>query len=136
MRPYSSCRPALPARQLVDSEPATSGRRLSVTANIKRWQSYRNAAGRRLGYIDAQLPSGMITIGNKLMRGPNGTLWIPPPSVQLRHKDGSPRLEPNGKPLWYEVIQFDGEVARKKYQDLLIEALRLDFPSALDGIGP
>jgi hypothetical protein len=52
--------------------------------------------------------------------------------VPQRNKDGTPRLGPNGKTLWSEVIEFDSKAAREKYQELILEALGREHPEAFD----
>ena len=105
-------------------------------AKIRRFQPYRNQSNTMLGYVDARLPSGMITNANRLMRGPNGKPWIAPPAVPQRNKDGSAKLGSNGKALWSEIIEFDSKAAREKYQELILEALRREHPEVLDEAQP
>src|SRR5262249_34065685 len=50
-------------------------------------------AGTMLGYLDVELPSGLIINGCKLMIGPAGKFWISPPAIQLANADGAPRLD-------------------------------------------
>jgi hypothetical protein len=99
-------------------------------AKIRRWQPHRNPAGTVLGYLDVQLPSGMIVNGCKLMVGPAGKHWIAPPSQQQTNKDGSPKLDPNGKPIWSQTVEFVDRAASDRFRDLVLDALRRDYPEA------
>jgi hypothetical protein len=104
----------------------------SPRAKIKRFTSYKNVAGTVLGYIDVQLPSGMIVNGCKLMVGPAGKHWIAPPSQQQTNKDGSPKLDPNGKPIWKEIVEFADKAARDRFGATVLDALRADHPDVFD----
>jgi hypothetical protein len=57
---------------------ALGGDRLprQAVAKIRRWSPHRNQAPTILGYLDAELPIGMILDGRKPMRGPTGKHWI------------------------------------------------------------
>jgi hypothetical protein len=107
----------------------------SPRAKIKRFTSYKNAAGTVLGYIDVQLPSGLIVNGCKLMVGPAGKHWIAPPSQQQTNKDGSPKLDLNGKAVWKEIVEFSDKAARDRFGRAVLDALRAAHPEALDENG-
>jgi hypothetical protein len=109
-----------------ESAPASSARQ----AKIRKFTPYRNAAGTVLGYLDVQLASGMIINGCRLMVGPAGRHWIAPPSQQQTNKDGCPRLDPNGKPIWSQIIEFVDNKTRDRFGELILGALRRDYPDA------
>jgi hypothetical protein len=102
-----------------------------AVAKIRRWQPYRNSAGTMLGYLDVQLPSGMILNGCKLMVGANSKLWIATPSEKAANKDGSPRLDPKGKQVWAQTVEFVDRPATDRFRDLVLNALRRTHPEAL-----
>jgi hypothetical protein len=77
----------------------------------------------------------MIVNGCKLMVGPAGKHWIAPPSQQQTNKDGSPKLDPNGKPVWSQTIEFVDRAAGDRFRDLVLDALRRDYPQAGDESG-
>lgn len=106
-----------------------------MSTKIRRWQPFRNQAGTMLGYVDVQLPSGMIINGCKLMVGPNGKHWIATPSEKATNKDGSPKLNAAGKQVWVQTVDFVDSGARNRFCDLILEALRREHPDALNGSG-
>jgi hypothetical protein len=89
-----------------------------------------------LGYLDVELPSPMIINGCKLMRGPNGRLWIATPAERQVDRDGNPRLDGGGKPMWSPIVEFANREARERFNELVLDALRHQHPDALDGAGP
>jgi DNA-binding cell septation regulator SpoVG len=99
-------------------------------AKIRRWTPLRTPAGTILGYVDVELPSGMIVNGCKLMVGPNGRHWVALPSQKQTNRDGTPRLDTAGKQTWADIIEFVGRDAREKFQNLVLEALRRAHPEA------
>ena len=105
------------------------------SAKIKRWQPARNAAGTVLGYLDVELPSGMVINGSKLMVGPNGKHWVAMPSERQLDRDGNRRLDANGKQLWSPIVEFATRDARVRFNELILAALRRQHPGALDEAG-
>ena len=114
---------------------ATWGHRSGPDARIRRWQPYRNSAGTMCGYLDVQLPSGMTINGCKLMVGPNGKCWVAMPSERQVDKDGNPRLDAHSKQIWSPVVEFANCASADRFRDLVLEALRRDYPNALTGSG-
>jgi hypothetical protein len=53
-----------------------------TAAKIRRYRRTQPSP-HDLGYLDAELPSGMILNGRKLMRGPTGEHWIAWLTVRL-----------------------------------------------------
>lgn len=112
---------------------ATWGHRSGPDARIRRWQPYRNSAGTMCGYLDVQLPSGMIVNGCKLMVGPNGKFWVAMPSQKQLDREGRPRLGASGKPTYNQIIEFVDRAAADRFRDLVLDALRREHPDALGG---
>jgi hypothetical protein len=54
----------------------------ATVIKVRRWRPFRNAARTILGYLSAELPSGVIINDCKLMIGPNGKPWIALPAVK------------------------------------------------------
>jgi hypothetical protein len=52
-----------------------------------------------LGFIDAELPSGMIVRSMKLMVGPKGRRWVAMPDEKRLDPEGRPVIAPSGKPV-------------------------------------
>jgi len=106
------------------------------SAKIMRWRPARNAAGTVLGYLDVELPSGMVINDAKLMVGPAGKHWIALPAIKQTGKDGEPRLDDNGKQLWSPIIEIPSQDARDRFNELVLAALRRQHPGALDPAVP
>jgi DNA-binding cell septation regulator SpoVG len=105
---------------------------MTLAARIRRWRPFRNPAGTVLGYLDVELPSGMVINGSKLMVGPNGKYWVAMPSERQLDRDGNPRLDANGKQLWSPIVEFATRDARGRFSELILEALRRQHPAAFD----
>jgi hypothetical protein len=98
---------------------------------ILSWRPWRNEAGTVLGFISAELPSGMIVHGLKLMIGPAGKHWIatpatkrgPPPPGEAEPTDG-------GKPAWDPIIEFASREVRDRFNAVILAALAEQFPNA------
>jgi hypothetical protein len=84
------------------------------------------------GWISVEMPSGIVIHDMKLMIGPNGSFWIAMPGQRQLGPDGTPKLGPDGKPLWSQVIEFSTRAAADRFRDAALEALKLQFPEALD----
>ena len=62
-------------------------------------------------WLDARLPigralaSGLILNDLRLMNGKNGH-WIMMPAVRLLDRDGNPRADAAGKPIFNQIIEF------------------------------
>jgi hypothetical protein len=108
---------------------------VTAAAKIRRWQQYRNAAGTMLGYLSAEMPSGMIINDLKLMRGPEGKFWIAMPAVKQVGKDSKPRLDASGKAVWTQFVEFSNSVARQQFSNLILDALRERHPEAFEDAG-
>src|SRR5262249_41611042 len=107
------------------------GKPAAPPAKILPWFASPNAAGTMLGFVDARLPSGMVIHDMKLLKGSNGKLFIPPPSVKQTNKDGSPRLDAKGKQQWTPMVSFADRAASDRFRDLILAALERDHPEAL-----
>jgi len=103
----------------------------SARAVIRRWQTFRNAAGTICGFIDVEFGSGLIINGCKLMRGSAGRYWVAPPAVQQRDKDGAIRLDAGGKATWEAVVAFASREARDRFNECVLAALQRQHPEAL-----
>jgi hypothetical protein len=88
-----------------------------------------------LGYLSAELPSGMIINDLKLMVGPKGQPWIAMPSQKQLDRGGNPRTGPDGKPLWSQTIEFASRAAADRFRDIVLDALRHRHPEAFDDGG-
>jgi len=120
---------------LLPSQTA-SAQSLSAPVKIRQWRPYQNAAGTVLGYLDPQLPSGMIICGCKLMRGQNGKRWIALPAIKQFDQNGEPLLDANGKQIWSPVVEFTDRNARERFTGLVLDALRRQYPDALGELEP
>jgi hypothetical protein len=122
-----------PSKPLTEAALAASwGVKPQPAMKIRRFTPHRNAAGTRLGFLTAELPSGMIVSGLKLMIGPQGKHWIATPSIKRRDLDDRLMLNEDGKPLWDPVIEFTSRGARDRFGAMVLEALRRAHPEALE----
>ena len=92
---------------------------------ILSWRPWRNEAGTVLGFISAEMPSGMIINGLKLMVGPKGTPWVATPATKREAADG-------GKPAWDPIIEFIDRPTRDRFGAAILAALRAQHPDAFD----
>jgi DNA-binding cell septation regulator SpoVG len=127
MSEFSQRRPPTPAEL-----EASWGIEPKPPLKIRRWQPYRNAAGTLLGYLDVELPSGMVINGCKLMIGSSGKRWVAMPSERHLDRDGKPRLSPDGKPLWSPIVEFVDKATRDSFCAQTLAALQRDHPNAFD----
>ncbi|MFL5268836.1 MAG: hypothetical protein ACJ8AH_19960 [Stellaceae bacterium] len=104
-------------------------------AKLISWRPYRNPAGTMLGFVSAQLQSGLIINDLKIMRGPKGALWVAAPAVKVLDADGNPRLDARGKPTWRDFIEFRDKVIREKFSSLIVALVRGAHPGDLEDGG-
>jgi hypothetical protein len=97
-----------------------------------RFRPFKNAAGRMLGWLRLELPSGLVIDGAKLMVGPQGRRWLALPAVPQVHADGSPRLV-DGKKAWRPIVEFQSRVVREKFETQVLGALRASHPTLFNG---
>ena len=95
----------------------------TAAVKIRRWSPYRNDAGTILGYLDLELPSGLVINQCRLMRGPQGTLWIAMPAIK-RHADGQ-------KARWDNLVEFATKAASERFQAMVLDALQRQHPEAI-----
>lgn len=54
---------------------------------IARWHHSPNAAGTIIGFLDIELPSGLVIHGCKLLRGVKGGVWLKLTDAKRRDRD-------------------------------------------------
>jgi DNA-binding cell septation regulator SpoVG len=95
------------------------------SVKIRRWSPHRNEAGTILGYLDVELPSGLVINQCRLMRGgPQGTLWIGMPSTKRPAGAGE-------KTRWDNIVEFATKAASERFQAAVLDALRQQHPEAV-----
>jgi DNA-binding cell septation regulator SpoVG len=109
---------------------ATWGLRPQPAVKILRWFPSKNAGGTVLGYFSAELPSGLVIHGLRLMRGSAGKLWVAMPDSKRRANDDSLVLNEAGKPIYDKVIEFASGRAREKFGEAILAALQRTHPEA------
>ena len=85
-----------------------------------------------LGFLDIELPSGMISLDWRLMMGKNG-LWLAAPAQKQLDRDGQPRLDANGRPVSRALIEFRNRRIAERFNAAVLDALRREHPYALAG---
>lgn len=107
-------------------------RPMTSRVQIRKFTPFRNDAGTVLGFLDAEMPSGMIINGMKLMGGPKGGFWIALPAVKRLNPDGTERLNAKGKVVWDPIVEFANCETADKFRDLVLDALREQRPQAFE----
>jgi DNA-binding cell septation regulator SpoVG len=116
------------------AEQATWGRRSAPShGKVLKWPPHRNPAGTMLGFISAELPSGMIIHGMKLMVGPKGARWIAMPSEKRLDQERRPVIGEDGKPVYNHFVDFRDKRAREKFRDPILDAIRAEHPEVFEG---
>jgi hypothetical protein len=127
--------------ELRRGEAATWGQRpatkpapaASRTPKIRKLTLFRNEARTVLAFLSAEQPSGMIVNDMKLMVGPKGRRWIAMPSVKQLDREGAPRLDANGKPMWSPIIEFVDRATADRFGEMILVALRSQYPDLFEG---
>jgi hypothetical protein len=96
-----------------------------------QFKPFKNPAGTMLGWLNLYLPSGLVINDAKLMVGPQGKRWVALLAVPQVHADGSPRLV-DGKKAWRQIVEFQSDAARAKFQALVLAELRRTHPALFD----
>jgi len=106
---------------------ASDGTPISVI--VRRWQPHR--MGSMLRFLKLEMPSGMILNDVKVMVGPKGPHWIALPAIKQTNKDGSAKLDANGKQVWTTIIEFANRAVADLFRDQVLEAIRRRHPEVL-----
>lgn len=99
---------------------------------IRKWPPFRS--GQTRGFVAIELPSGTIFIGLRLMTGKSGP-WVAMPAQRQLDREGNPRRDANGKAMSSQIIEFRNRATADKFTAAVLEALRREYPDALDGDG-
>jgi hypothetical protein len=105
-------------------------------ATIRRWFPHPNATDAVVGYINVELPSGLIINSCKLMRGPQGKHWVALPAIKQLDSDGNPRLDADGKQSWSPIVGIRDRATRDRFNQSVVAAQRRQHPDASDGARP
>jgi len=117
--------------ELRRAEAPTWGPRLNADqSKLKKWTPRRSGA--LLGYADVHLPSGLVINGLRIMTGRNG-LWVAMPAQKQLDRDGQPRLDGNGKPVYSQIVEFKDKATADRFAELVLGLIRRENPDALDG---
>jgi hypothetical protein len=84
--------------------------------------------GSALAFLDIEQASGMITRGWRLMRGPDGKLWLAAPSIKQLDRDGSPVLGEKGKPIYRNFVDFKDRAIRDRFTEQVIGLVSREHP--------
>jgi hypothetical protein len=84
--------------------------------------------GAALAFLDIEQASGLITRDWKLMRGPDGKLWLAAPSVKQTNREGNPILGDKGKPLYRNFVDFKDRATRDRFTEQVINLVRREHP--------
>jgi len=64
-----------------------------------------------------------------------GKFWVAMLSQKQLDREGQPRLDPNGKPTYNQIVEFVDRTAADRFRDLVLDALRREHPDAFSGGG-
>jgi DNA-binding cell septation regulator SpoVG len=123
------------ARQLCAGEAPAWGSRPEASrqprrARLRKWTPH--ASGARLGFVSVALASGLILNDLRLMTGKNGH-WITTPAVKLLDRDGNPRGDAAGKPIFNQIIEFRDGATADRFNEMVIALVRATDPTFPDG---
>lgn len=87
--------------------------------------------------IIARLSRYRTALGNDLARlalddGKN-RLWLAAPAQKQLDRDGQPRLDANGRPVYRALIEFRNRRIAERFNAAVLDALRREHPYALAG---
>jgi hypothetical protein len=66
------------------------------------------------------------------MTGKHGP-WVVIPAQKQLDRDGNPRLEGNGKPIFNQILEFRDHATADRFGAMVLELIRSEYPDALDG---
>jgi hypothetical protein len=96
---------------------------------LRKWTPHRS--GPLLGFVTVELASGMVLGDLRIMTGKNG-LWIAMPAIKQIGRDGNPRLDASGKPLFNQIIEFRDRATADRFNAMVIDLIRASHPEALE----
>lgn len=123
------------ARQLRTGEQAVWGVR-PAGQSPRRLPRLKDCTPHRLKamltFLSAELASGMIVNGLRLMTGKNGP-WVAMPLQKQLDRDGRPRLDADGKPIFNQIVEFRDRAMADRFNAMVLELVRRERPDVLDG---
>ncbi len=84
-----------------------------------------------MGFVKAELPSGMIIADITILTGERGP-WASPPSKPMVGRDGAVLKDDAGKTKYSPIIEFASKEIRDRFSTTIIDALRLSHPDAFE----
>jgi DNA-binding cell septation regulator SpoVG len=113
--------------------PHTTEKHAVRQARFKKWTPHRSGALR--GFCSVQLASGMVLNDLRLMTGKNGLRVAMPAQKQL-NRDGQPRLETNGKPIYSQIVELKDKATADRFRDLVVKLVRAEGDLENDALAP
>jgi DNA-binding cell septation regulator SpoVG len=119
---------ARPSERELRAAAATWGSRPAAARRprLRKWTPH--ASGARLGFMSVELASGLILNNLRLMTGKNGH-WIAMPAVKLLDRDGHPRVDAAGKPIFNQLIEFRDRSTADRFNEMVIALVRAADPT-------
>jgi DNA-binding cell septation regulator SpoVG len=87
------------------------------------------SSGSLIAFFSLELASGLVLHELRLM-AKQGGFWIAMPAQKQTNRDGTDRLDNNGKPIYRQWIEFRDRATSDKFRDAVLELLRLEHPEA------
>jgi DNA-binding cell septation regulator SpoVG len=127
-------RPRATAQQLRVGEAAAWGSRPEASrqprrARLRKWTPHANGA--LLGFLSVELASALILNNLRLMTGKNRH-WIAMPAQKQLDRDGKPRTDVNGNPVFNQITDFRDRATADKFNALVLGLIRAERPDALE----
>jgi DNA-binding cell septation regulator SpoVG len=95
---------------------------------LKKWIPHRSGA--MLGFCAVELASGMVINNLRLMTGKSGP-WVAMPAQKQLDRDGQPRADVNGKPIYSQLIEFRDRATADRFSAMVISLLEAVHPDTL-----
>lgn len=87
---------------------------------LTKWQPYVNESGSMRGFLDVELPSGLIVRGLRLMVSAKGNRFIAMPAIKT--SDGG----------WSDIVDFRDRATRDKFAEPILALLRREHPEEFE----
>jgi DNA-binding cell septation regulator SpoVG len=100
------------------------------TARLEKWT--RHQSGSLEGFCCVQLASGLIVYDIRIMCGKEGSLWCAMPAQRQVDRDGNPRSDANGKPIYSQIVEFRDKATADRFRDMVLSLIRVEHPGDLE----
>jgi DNA-binding cell septation regulator SpoVG len=122
------------SREQAAAHPVAWGDNLApCQPTLRKWTPRRSGA--LLGFASVELLSGMIVNELRIMTGKRGP-WVAMPAQRQTDKDGRPRLDANGKPIYAQMIEFRDRATADRFGRTILDLVQRHQPEVFDAEPP